>query len=114
QSVLWNEAAKVNGADPDFHRRDMWDSISMGDFPEWDLGIQVFDDAFADSFEFDILDPTKIIHEEQVPVRIIGKLVLDDNVDNFFAETEQVAFCTQHIVPGMDFKIGRASCRERV
>ncbi|MBF6602765.1 MAG: catalase, partial [Sphingorhabdus sp.] len=101
QSVLWNEAVKVNGADPDFHRRDMWDSISMGDFPEWDLGIQVFDDAFADSFEFDILDPTKIIPEEQVPVRIIGKMVLDDNVDNFFAETEQVAFCTQHIVPGM-------------
>lgn len=103
QSVLWNEAVKVNGADPDFHRRDMWDSINMGDFPEWDLGIQVFDDAFADSFEFDILDPTKIIPEEQVPVRIIGKMVLDDNVDNFFAETEQVAFCTQHIVPGMDF-----------
>ncbi|HEY9091834.1 catalase [Parasphingorhabdus sp.] len=103
QSVIWNEAVKINGADPDFHRRDMWDAINMGDFPEWDLGIQVFDDEFADSFDFDILDPTKIIPEEQVPVRIIGKMVLDNNVDNFFAETEQVAFCTQNIVPGMDF-----------
>ncbi len=102
QSVIWNEALKVNGADPDFHRRDMWDSIDAGDFPQWDLGIQVFDDEFAENFEFDVLDATKIIPEEQVPVEIIGTLTLDANVDNFFAETEQVAFCTQNIVPGID------------
>ena len=103
QSVVWNEALKINGMDPDFHRRDMWDAVDSGDFPEWELGVQVFDDKFADEFEFDILDPTKLIPEEQVPVRIIGKMVLDNNVDNFFAETEQVAFCTQNIVPGIDF-----------
>jgi len=103
QSVIWNEAIKINGADPDFHRRDLWDAIQSGNFPEWELGLQVFDDAFADSFEFDILDPTKIIPEELVPVRIVGRLVLDRMVDNFFAETEQVAFCTQNIVPGVDF-----------
>ena len=103
QSVLWDEAVKINGADPDFHRRDMWNAIEMGDFPEWELGVQVFDDDFADSFEFDVLDATKLIPEEQVPVRIIGRMVLDRRVDNFFAETEQVAFCTQNIVPGIDF-----------
>ncbi len=103
QSVVWNEALKINGMDPDFHRRDMWDAVDSGDFPEWQLGIQVFDDEFAEKFEFDVLDPTKLIPEEQVPVRIIGKMVLNDNVDNFFAETEQVAFCTQNIVPGIDF-----------
>ncbi len=103
QSVLWNEAVKINGADPDFHRRDLWDAITSGDFPEWELGVQVFDDAFADSFDFDVLDATKIIPEEQLPVRRIGRLVLDRVVDNFFAETEQVAFCTQNIVPGIDF-----------
>ncbi|MFG6592472.1 catalase [Sulfitobacter sp. 1A12157] len=102
QSVVWNEALKINGADPDFHRRDMWDAIDAGDYPQWDLGIQVFDDEFADNFEFDILDATKLIPEEQVPVRIIGTLTLDANVDNFFAETEQVAFCTQNIVRGID------------
>ncbi|MFG6565057.1 catalase [Sulfitobacter sp. 1A13421] len=102
QSVVWNEALKINGADPDFHRRDMWDAIDAGDYPQWDLGIQVFDDEFADNFEFDILDATKIIPEEQVPVRIIGTLTLDANVNNFFAETEQVAFCTQNIVRGID------------
>ncbi|HBB85971.1 MAG TPA: catalase HPII, partial [Sulfitobacter sp.] len=102
QSVVWNEALKINGADPDFHRRDMWDAIDAGDYPQWDLGIQVFDDDFADNFEFDILDATKLIPEEQVPVRIIGTLTLDANVDNFFAETEQVAFCTQNIVRGID------------
>ncbi|MXP43085.1 catalase [Allopontixanthobacter sediminis] len=102
QSVIWNEALKINGADPDFHRRDMWDAIDAGDYPQWDLGIQVFDEDFADSFEFDVLDATKIIPEEQVPVEIIGTLTLDANVDNFFAETEQVAFCTQNIVPGID------------
>lgn len=103
QSVVWNEALKINGADPDFHRRDLWAAIDSGDYPEWELGVQVFDQAFADSFDFDVLDATKIIPEEQVPVRIIGRMVLDNNVDNFFAETEQVAFCTQNIVPGIDF-----------
>ena len=103
QSVVWNEAVKINGADPDFHRRDLWDAINGGDFPEWELGLQLFDDEFADSFDFDILDATKIIPEELVPVRRVGRLVLDRTVDNFFAETEQVAFCTQNIVPGIDF-----------
>ncbi len=103
QSVLWNEAVKVNGADPDFHRRDLWNAIDQGDFPEWDLGVQLFDDDFADSFEFDVLDSTKLIPEEQIPVRIIGSFKLDRLVDNFFAETEQVAFCTQNVVPGIGF-----------
>src|ERR1700755_2322661 len=103
QSVVWNEAVKINGADPDFHRRDLWDAITMGASPEWDFGVQLFDQDFADAFDFDILDPTKLIPEELVPVRIIGRLVLDRVVDNFFAETEQVAFCTQNIVPGIDF-----------
>jgi catalase len=103
QSVVWNEAVKINGADPDFHRRDLWDAIKMGDYPEWELGLQLFDDAFADKFEFDVLDATKIVPEEEVPVRRVGRLVLDRCVDNFFAETEQVAFCTQNIVPGIDF-----------
>ncbi|MGB3554145.1 MAG: catalase [Jannaschia sp.] len=103
QSVLWDEAVKINGADPDFHRRDLWDAIQKGDFPEWELGVQVFDDAFADAFPFDVLDATKLIPEEDVPVRVVGRLVLDRVVDNFFAETEQVAFCTQNIVPGVDF-----------
>ncbi len=103
QSVLWNEAVKINGADPDFHRRDLWDAITQGAFPEWELGLQVFDDEFADRFAFDVLDPTKIIPEEDVPVRRVGRLILDRAVDNFFAETEQVAFCTQNIVPGIDF-----------
>ena len=103
QSVVWNEAVKINGADPDFHRRDLWDAIDSGDFPEWELGVQLFDDDFADRFDFDVLDATKIIPEEVVPVRRVGRLVLDRVVDNFFAETEQVAFCTQNIVPGIDF-----------
>ena len=103
QSVVWNEAVKINGADPDFHRRDLWDAITQGAFPEWELGLQVFDDEFADRFAFDVLDPTKLIPEEDVPVRRVGRLVLDRVVDNFFAETEQVAFCTQNIVPGIDF-----------
>ena len=103
QSVVWNEAVKINGADPDFHRRDLWDAITAGDFPEWELGLQLFDDDFADRFAFDVLDPTKIIPEEEVPVRRVGRLVLDRVVDNFFAETEQVAFCTQNVVPGIDF-----------
>lgn len=102
QSVVWNEALKVNGADPDFHRRDLWDAIDAGDFPQWDLGVQLFDEEFAEKFEFDVLDATKIIPEEQIPVEIIGTMTLDNNVDNFFAETEQVAFCTANIVPGID------------
>ena len=103
QSVIWNEAVKINGADPDFHRRDLWDAITSGAFPEWELGVQLFDDEFADRFEFDVLDPTKIIPEEVLPVWPVGRLVLDRVVDNFFAETEQVAFCTQNMVPGIDF-----------
>jgi catalase len=103
QSVVWNEAVKINGADPDFHRRDLWDAITKGSPPEWELGLQLFDDDFADRFAFDVLDPTKIIPEEEIPVRRVGKLVLDRTVDNFFAETEQVAFCTQNVVPGVDF-----------
>ena len=103
QSVTWNEALKISGADPDFHRRDLWDAITKGDPPEWELGLQLFDDDFADRFRFDVLDPTKLIPEEEVPVRRVGRLVLDRVVDNFFAETEQVAFCTQNVVPGIDF-----------
>ncbi|WP_082765600.1 MULTISPECIES: catalase [unclassified Phenylobacterium] len=103
QSVVWNEAVKINGADPDFHRRDLWDAINMGAFPEWELGLQLFDQDFADKFDFDVLDPTKIIPEEILPVRVVGRLVLDRMVDNFFAETEQVAFCTQNVPPGIDF-----------
>jgi catalase len=103
QSVVWNEAVKINGADPDFHRRDLWNAIQMGDYPEWELGLQLFDEDFAERFDFDVLDATKIVPEEQVPVRRVGRLVLDRCVDNFFAETEQVAFCTQNIVPGIDF-----------
>jgi catalase len=103
QSVLWNEAVKINGADPDYHRRDLWDAIAMGTPPEWELGVQLFDDDFADSFEFDVLDSTKLIPEDQIPVKVIGSFVLDRVVDNFFAETEQVAFCTQNVVAGIGF-----------
>jgi catalase len=103
QSVVWNEAVKLNGADADFHRRDLWNAIQEGDFPEWELGVQLFDDKFADSFEFDVLDPTKIIPEEQIPIQRVGRLVLDRTVDNFFAETEQVAFGTLNVIPGVDF-----------
>jgi len=104
QSVLWDEALKINGADPDFHRRDLWEAIEvLGDPPEWELGLQLFDDDFADRFDFDILDATKIIPEEEVPLRMVGRLVLDRMPDNFFNETEQVAFCTQNVVPGIDF-----------
>jgi catalase len=103
QSVLWNEAVKINGADPDFHRRDLWNAIQAGNYPEWELGLQLFDDKFADEFDFDILDATKLIPEEEVPIRRVGRLVLDRCVDNFFAETEQVAFCTNNIITGIDF-----------
>jgi len=102
-SVLWDEAVKINGADPDFHRRDLWEAIERGDFPEWELGLQVFDQAMADSLDFDVLDPTKLIPEEIIPLRMVGKMVLNRNVDNFFAETEQVAFLPTNIVPGIDF-----------
>src|SRR6202790_3752411 len=103
QSVVWNEAVKINGADPDFHRRDLWNAIQTGNFPEWELGLQLFDDKFADAFAFDVLDATKIIPEEEAPIQRVGRLVLDRCVDNFFAETEQVAFCTNNIIPGVDF-----------
>jgi len=103
QSVAWNEAVKINGADPDFHRRDLWNAIQSGNFPEWELQVQLFDQAFADSFDFDVLDPTKIIPEEVLAPIAIGRLVLDRMPDNFFAETEQVAFMTQNVPPGIDF-----------
>jgi catalase len=103
QSVAWNEAVKINGADPDFHRRDLWESIKSGNFPEWELCLQLFDQDFADKFDFDILDPTKIIPEEILPVKPVGRMVLDRMPDNFFAETEQVAFMTQNVPPGIDF-----------
>jgi catalase len=102
-SVVWDEAVKINGADSDFHRRDLWEAIEAGAFPEYELGLQVFTEEEADGFTFDVLDPTKIVPEELVPVRPVGRLVLNRNPDNFFAETEQVAFCTQHVVPGIDF-----------
>ncbi|RWL10021.1 MAG: catalase [Mesorhizobium sp.] len=103
QSVVWNEAVKINGADPDFHRRDLWNAIQSGDFPEWELNLQLFDQDFADSFDFDVLDPTKIIPEEILAPVPVGRLVLDRMPDNFFAETEQVAFMTQNVPPGVDF-----------
>jgi catalase len=103
QSVVWNEAVKINGADPDFHRRDLWDSIKSGAFPEWELQVQLFDQDFADKFEFDVLDATKLIPEEELPPIPVGRLVLDRMPDNFFAETEQVAFMTQNVPPGIDF-----------
>jgi catalase len=103
QSVLWNEAVKINGADPDFHRRDLWTAIQTGNFPEWELQFQLFDQAFADKFDFDVLDPTKLIPEEELPPVPIGRLVLDRMPDNFFAETEQAAFMTQNVPPGIDF-----------
>ena len=103
QSKVWNEAVKTNGADPDRHRRITWEEITEGTPPKWDLCVQLFDQAFADSFEFDVLDPTKIIPEERLTPEVVGTMTLDRVVDNFFAETEQVAFCTQNVVPGIDF-----------
>jgi len=103
QSVAWNEAVKINGADPDFHRRDLWTAIQSGNFPEWELQVQLFDQDFAASFDFDVLDPTKIIPEEILAPKPVGRLVLDRMPDNFFAETEQVAFMTQNVPPGIDF-----------
>ncbi|ACK52483.1 Catalase [Methylocella silvestris BL2] len=103
QSTVWDEAVKIAGADPDFQRRDLFEAIQRGEFPEWELGVQAFDQKFADSLPFDVLDATKIIPEEILPVRLIGRMVLDRYPDNFFAETEQVAFCPANIVPGVDF-----------
>ena len=102
-SLVWDEAVKIAGADPDFHRRDLWEAIEAGEYPEWELGVQVFTEAQAEAFSFDALDATKIVPEELVPVTPVGRLVLDRNPDNFFAETEQVAFCTAHVIPGIDF-----------
>jgi catalase len=102
-SLVWDEAVKLSGADSDFHRRDLWEAIEAGAFPEWELGVQVFTEEQADKFSFDVLDATKLIPEELVPVKAIGRMVLNRNPDNFFAETEQVAYCTAHIVPGLDF-----------
>jgi len=101
--VVWDEAQKISGKDPDFHRRDLWEAIEDGDFPEWELGVQIVEEKDEHSFPFDLLDATKIIPEELVPVRRIGRLTLNRNVENFFAETEQVAFHTGNIVPGIDF-----------
>jgi catalase len=103
QSTLWDEAAKLQGADNDFHRRDLFEAIQAGHFPEWELGVQLFTEEEADAFPFDHLDPTKIVPEETVPLTIIGRMVLDRWPDNFFAETEQVAYCPANIVPGIDF-----------
>jgi catalase len=102
-SLDWDEAVKISGADPDFHRRDLWEAIEAGAFPEWELGVQLFSEEDAARFSFDVLDATKLIPEELVPVQPVGRLVLNRNPDNFFAETEQVAFCAAHIVPGLDF-----------
>jgi catalase len=102
-SLVWDEAAKIIGADPDFHRRDLWEAIEAGNYPEWELAVQIFTEEQAEKFSFDVLDATKIVPEELVPLTPIGKLVLNRNPDNFFAETEQVAFCTAHVVPGIDF-----------
>ena len=102
-SVAWDEAQIISGRDSDFHRRDLWEAIEKGDYPEWELGVQIVPEKDEHSFDFDLLDPTKLIPEEIVPVKIIGKMVLNRNPDNFFAETEQVAFHVGNIVPGIDF-----------
>ena len=103
QSTVWDETVKITGADPDFHRRDLFESIQRGAFPEWELAVQLFTQDQADAFPFDHLDPTKLIPEELVPLTVVGRMVLDRWPDNFFAETEQVAFCPSHLVPGIDF-----------
>lgn len=103
QSLVWDEAVKISGADSDYHRRDLFESIAQGHYPAWDLGIQVFDDEWASKQAYDVLDATKLIPEEDIPVQIIGRMTLNRNVDNFFAETEQVAFLPTNIIPGIDF-----------
>ena len=102
-SLAWDEAQKIAGKDADFHRRDLWEAIDSGSFPEWELGVQIIAEGKEDKLGFDILDPTKLIPESLVPVQLIGKIVLNRNPDNFFAETEQVAFHPGHLVPGIDF-----------
>ena len=102
-SLAWDEAVRIAGADPDYHRRDLWEAIEAGEYPEWELGLQVFDEAQAEAMSFDVLDPTKLVPEEIVPVMPVGRMVLNRNPDNFLAETEQVAFCAAHIIPGIDF-----------
>ena len=102
-SLVWDEAHELTGRDPDFHRKDLWDAIEAGDYPEWELGMQIIPEKDEFKFDFDLLDPTKLIPEALVPVQIVGKMVLNRNPDNFFAETEQVAFCPANIVPGIDF-----------
>jgi len=102
-SLVWDEAQKLTGRDPDFHRRELWESIEAGDFPEYELGLQLIPEEDEFKFDFDLLDPTKLIPEELVPVQLVGKMVLNRNPDNFFAENEQAAFHPGHIVPGLDF-----------
>ena len=102
-SLVWDEAVKISGADPDYHRRDLWERIEAGAYPEYELGVQVFTEEQAEGFSFDILDATKLVPEELIPIRPLGRMVLNRNPDNFFSETEQVAFCTAHIIPGLDF-----------
>ena len=102
-SLVWDEAVKISGADPDYHRRDLWERIESGAYPEYELGVQIFTEEQAEQFSFDILDSTKLIPEELISVQPVGRMVLNRNPDNFFAETEQVAFCTAHVVPGIDF-----------
>ena len=102
-SLLWDESQALTGRDPDFHRKDLWQAIEAGDYPEWELGLQIIPEEDENKFDFDILDPIKLIPEALVPVKIVGKMVLNRNPDNFFAETEQVAFCPANIVPGIDF-----------
>ncbi|MEO6671192.1 MAG: catalase [Ferruginibacter sp.] len=102
-AVAWDEAQKISGKDPDFHRRDLWEAIENGDFPQWEFGVQIIPEEDEHKYDFDLLDPTKLVPEEQVPVQRIGTLTLNRNPDNFFAETEQVAFHIGHVVPGIDF-----------
>ncbi len=102
-SLVWDEAVRIAGADADFHRRDLWEAIEAGEYPEWEFGLQIFTEEQAEGFSFDVLDATKLIPEELVPLTPVGRMVLNRNPDNFFAETEQVAFCTAHVVPGIDF-----------
>ncbi|KCZ95251.1 catalase HPII [Hyphomonas hirschiana VP5] len=103
QSLVWDESAKLQGADNDFHRRDLWEAIDSGNFPEWNFGIQVISEKLAEELPYNVLDPTKIVPEEIAPVRIIGRMVLDRNPDNHFAENEQAAFLPSNVVPGIDF-----------
>lgn len=102
-AVVWDEAQKISGKNPDFHREDLWEAIETGNFPEWELGVQIIPEVDENKYEFDLLDPTKLVPEELVPVTMLGRMVLNKNPDNFFAETEQIAFHPGHVVPGIDF-----------